>query len=334
MVHVESFAIETGLATLYPDQVQESVVQHLLAPNHINRNEVAHMRWIRDFIHKQKRQGNLGLTVETLCQTIDTAPYCIRRYESCVGFEVSNLASMAYLHNRLGGGFTSLVLEQARVLLSVSDIGSYITGFTHNDALALFAKNTAARITTELSARSLYMLDIMIVAGQRIGSKYQFMAAPSTTYLMGWAWRYYRAITALAKRCLQTEVGIETMWDTFKEGGQTIWDITSDGSDREHTERMLLHVFAKQKLLFDYLLSCTPTHLREICKYPDVARMITSTTGKLPISRAQKLSIACKWTSPLLLDLLNVDVDMIGPDIASALTVPKTVNEQALCIEI
>ncbi|CAH6421544.1 Hypothetical protein MVR_LOCUS271 [uncultured virus] len=335
MVQVEAFAIETGLATIYPDQEQETVVSYLLSLKHISRNEVTHIQLIRDFIYKQKRQGNIGLTIETLCLVIDTASYSVRRYESCVDFEINNLASIVYLHNRLGGGFTSLVPEQAQGLLNRLCIGTYIDGLTYYDEFALFVKNTCARITTELSARALYMLDIMIVPGLEIGIKYQFMAAPNTTYLMGWEWRYYRAITALTKHCLQTKVSIDTVWNTFKENGQTIWGIALVESDREHIERMLLFVFAKQRLLFDYLLSCTPTRLQEICKFPDIARMLTSTAGKLPVTRAQKLSIACKWTSPLLLDLLNIDVDMIGAaECASSLVIPKQVSSQTVSIEI
>lgn len=178
------------------------------------------------------------------------------------------------------------------------------------------------------------MLDILTTVDLDVSMRYQFMGAPDASWLLGWERRFYRAAIGLAKYCLQHNTSIESTWDSWQSNKKTIWDRCRSEDDRPHVETLLLTVFARQRLLFSYLLQCTPTDLEAIYQYPDIARMLLVSDSKLATSYVQFLGIASKWFSPLLLDLLEVDTDTIDANCANMLTIPKPVSNQPLCIEI
>lgn len=178
----------------------------------------------------------------------------------------------------------------------------------------------------------------MAVCDLKVGLKYHFMAALDRSRLSGWESTFYWVATDLTRYCLTNNTSIETVWDTWRVQwyNQTIWELCKRPTDRPRIEPLLLLVFSKQKLLYNYLLGCTPLQLSEMCsKHPDVARMLTSHKGKIPTTRKQKLSIANSWINPLLLDLLEVDINAINDlDCVDKLIVPNQCSSQELSIEV
>ena len=327
---------ETGLVDKYPEQLHERIIMYLISIQHICRHELNYMLWIVNYIRKQKNHPDL--TVETLSEAIDCAPHKIRHYGSHQGLEIQDYASVPYIDRKLGSGLQTLLMTQAQAMLEGPGAVGCLDGFANHEALTIFLKNAAVRATIEPCARSLYMLDLMAVSDLEVSLKYHFMAAIDGSRLSGWESTFYLVATDLTLYCLTNNMTIETVWDTWRGQwyNQTIWEFCNEPTDRPHIEPLLSLVFSKQKLLYNYLLACTPQQLQELCsKHPDVARILTGHTGKIPTTRKQKLKIANSWISPLLLDLLEVDVSTINDlDCVGKLIVPEQYSSQELSIEI
>lgn len=294
--------------------------------------------WFNSFLREQASAGNLSIDVGALrAAAASSSIQSIHKYQYIIDIDPEALASMQYLRKHLGPEVDSLLLKcETYTRLSIWK-GTSI--FTNHEAVVEFFKQTLRACATERSARALYILDILCVPGLAVGFGFcfKFMFETCQDVRPGRR-RFRRSATNLAKKCLEDGIAIETVWDTWKDGDLLIWNIIRPQSNdtTQQIKTLLLSVFTKQKLLFDYLLCMTHSSMVELCnRNPSASMMLRGPTGKLPTKRAHKLAFACKWISPLLLDLAGVDANTISRHMpVDNLVIPKQISSLPLDIEI
>lgn len=294
-------------------------------------NDSNFLWWLISFIQRQRRQGNLGMSIEVLRQAIGLSPRPYSKYQMFM--DTRNLASVAYIEKYLGSKASAVVM--LRRLEIQNECKYVVTSFTHQEAIIQLSNNIIAALTAMRAARAINMLQLMSLTELSVGMEFEFMGERCSRNLWGPKARSHRAITGITKHCLQRGIEIESVWDTWQDRGEPLWSVL-EHRNLHDSQLFLRAVFTKLKLVFEYLLTCTPAALEAISKqHPDVDLILRTTTGKLPISRDQKIAIACKWESCLILDILEIDVSSIEfVGIANKLIVPKQLNDQPLCIEI
>ncbi|CAH6421534.1 Hypothetical protein MVR_LOCUS267 [uncultured virus] len=283
--------------------------------------------WVNTFLRRQKGMANKNLTVDALTLAYPKS----LKHKSFMGINPESLASMAYLKKQLGSKTDVLLqkIEQRHTL----DICNSPVFFTNHQTLIDTVRRAKRVYAIERSARTLCILDLLYTP-RSIGPKFRFMAGNKRN-IWNSQKRCRNVITAVTKRCLQNGVGIETVWDDAE---SQLWSTLANEriTEKERVKVLLTRVFAKQKLLFDYLLCLTLTSMEELCmNHPGVDTILRSSTGKLPVSRLQKLTFACEWSSPLLLELVGVDAEAVmSSTVGDSLVMPRQVSSLPLSIEI
>ena len=333
---------ELSLIDKYPPQHYDAIREYIIKPLLGNHGENDLIRWFNVFIRKQQSLGNVNLNVDDLRRSIDSASWYYRgsrKYKGLMDIDRTELASMTYLKQHFGSKVDALLSRVRSSAVNLSGEPSF-KELTHYTSIAEFCKDTIDTLTVIRAARAVHMLGIMNLTDLSLGLRYMLMGIPTSCDSDCYDRFCYRALTDLMRECLQRGVGMETLWDTWREKRlsrkkRLFWSAIRC-TDRKQTELFLQAVFAKQKLVFEYLMFSSSSDLEAICRtHPDVDLILRGNSGILPVTRDLKLDIACIWGSSLLLDLLNIDVAALnGSRWVSGLVFPKPVRNQALTIEI
>lgn len=323
-----------GLANKFPEEEHGRVYDLLFYGRYDGPHIYPFMQWITSFLQRQIKSKNLNVDVDTIKTEAAKARW-FRGHRTIINLNADpdTLASMLYLEKHLRSNVDAFLLRyEKQNNLAIPD---GIQSFTNHTAITEMITRAIRICAIEQSARAFYVLDILTDCGLR--PNYALLSMFGSYDPLNDRRQSPKAITRITKKCLQDRIAIETIWNIPLKGGQTIWDLFKKerSMNMKETKAILLAIFAKQKLLFDYLLCLTPTSMEDICNSNPGADTLLLNAGNLPVSRAQKLNIACMWISPFLLDLADVDVSIINSDTPiDNLVMPRQISNLPLNIEI
>ncbi|CAH6421536.1 Hypothetical protein MVR_LOCUS268 [uncultured virus] len=320
-----------GLADKYSPQYHPIVQEILLRPTDDVFMGNTLLCKIRSIIRKQAGGSMLEFDVAALHQAILRLKKIPLSYRLLASVNAETMASMSYVKRYIGDK-VEILLGELSQSISQPIVSNLTWTMPHRAAILAFVTNIRRAVMIQILATRIHTLTLITAVDVDVGIKYQFMHMAYDSLCRDGYKDRYDAITSLTKHCLQNDVGIDTVWDI--EGG-LFWNILGH-ADRGSVSLLLLDVFAKQRLLFNYLLCSNKASLQTVCdSNPDVGAILMS-AGRLPMTLDQKLTIASSWPSLLLLDLLGIDEDTISEMMpACELIVPQEqTSNQALTIEI
>lgn len=321
---------ELGLADAYPVSLHYAVYRCLRMAQISSDRYYNFLNWCSNFLRE-----NSNATVQSFRDALDSTDkdsyeYTFRLY---IVSDQSCLASASYIKHRLGlkAGIVLDILGLAMRI--VNEFGR--CNFVDNEPIISLIRNALIAYETVQVAYGLCTLDL--VGSNILTNERYARLAICRSELCSSTIRDQCVITDYVRQCLENGTDIIVSEDVLAEDGLSVWKDILSPSTQQQARDFWVGIFAKHRLVFNYLLCSSLEDLEQICnKHPDVMVIMCSAGNKLPKTRTDKARLASTWPSLMLLDLLQIDADMIpGPDPLLDLgECNQPIPIQSVCIEI
>ena len=267
-----------GLANTYPESQHGSVYLCLSLCQLSGCYHTNLLSWTRAYL-----MSNSTVTIESFQAYIRGANKFVKTFSSYMFAAPEYLASSSYIERRLGMS-VSAVLDAMECTKKI-DMGFRSYDLIPDTPITTFIKDTLIAFDTVQLAHSLCVLDL-ISSNLLVGNKYKFMGVPCSRMQYSGR-REQRAITMYIRACLDRGTDLVVSKEVLTKDRLCVWPGMSDAGplETEQTRAFMLGIFAKHKLLFNYLSHTSYADLESLCnRHPDVALIMCGRTGELPSS--------------------------------------------------